>query len=187
MKKFITGVVVGALGAGFIIGAVYLIQDHDAETSGQTPPIRGNGYMMQQQVEVDEVRPPFKRHGPGMVNHYRDTRDYGMMGNRGHMEYRPGMMYDYYGMMGYGPGTYHENLANFFGMSEEELFEARLEGKTLLDITEEALVEEITNLLSPRLDELVKDNIITKEQKKLMLDRMVENMIEKEGCGPSNR
>jgi len=103
-----------------------------------------------------------------------------------------------YGRMGmymgsYFQGSMHEVIAEKLGMTSEELYKARLDGKSIADLLKEkdiSAADVVKAVIAEReaaLDDLVKAKSITEDQKDLMLknmEAMVENMIEAEGGGP---
>lgn len=102
-----------------------------------------------------------------------------------------------YGRMGMHMGSYfqgsmHEIIAEKLGMTSEELYKARLDGKSIAnllkekDINADEVVKAVVAEREAALDDMVKEKAITKDQKDLMLKNMkamVENMIEAEGVG----
>ncbi|HHW37695.1 MAG TPA: hypothetical protein GXX18_10725 [Bacillales bacterium] len=98
-----------------------------------------------------------------------------------------------YGRMGtYFQGSMHEGIAEKLGMTSEELYKARLDGKSIADLLEEkdiSAAEVVKAVIAERedaLNDMVKAKTITKDQKDLMLENMkvmVGNMINTEGVG----
>jgi hypothetical protein len=103
-----------------------------------------------------------------------------------------------YGRMGmfmgsYFQGSMHEIIADKLGMTSEELYKARLDGKSIADLLEDKDIsaeEVVKAVIAERevvLNEMVKAKTITEAQKDLMLENMkamVEDMIDVEGVGP---
>ncbi len=100
------------------------------------------------------------------------------------------------GMMGRNfSGTMHDMMAIELGMTADELYTARSEGKSIAELAEEkgldvnALNEKMIDVRKAELEQLVKDGKITEEQKNLMLENMEARMktaIEREITGPMN-
>lgn len=103
-----------------------------------------------------------------------------------------------YGRMGmymgsYFQGSMHEVIAEKLGMTSEELYKDRLDGKSIADLLKEKdisadeVVKAVIVEREAALNDMVKAKTITEDQKDLMLKNMkamVENMIEAEGVGP---
>ncbi len=103
-----------------------------------------------------------------------------------------------YGGMGmfmgsYFQGSMHEIVAEKLGMTSEELYKARLDGKSISELLDEkdiSAAEVVKAVIAEReavLNDMVKAKTITKDQKDLMLENMkaiVDEMIEVEGVGP---
>jgi hypothetical protein len=92
-------------------------------------------------------------------------------------------------------GTMHEMIAVELGMTAEELYTARFEGKSIAELAEEkgldvnALNEKMLHARKAELEQLVKDGEITEVQKNLMLENMearIKTAIEREKTGPMN-
>lgn len=99
------------------------------------------------------------------------------------------------GMGRYFAGAMHNTIAEELGMTAEELRAERLAGKSIAEIAQErgidfeglkaVVIEARTGLL----EELVKDGIVTEEQKNYMEQNMksrMETMMERNNVGPIN-
>lgn len=103
-----------------------------------------------------------------------------------------------YGRMGmfmgqYFQGNMHEIIAGKLGMTTDELYKARLEGKSIADLLKEKdvkaadVVKAVVADREAALNKMVKEKTITKEQKDVMLENMkamIEGMINADGVGP---
>ncbi|TCS82477.1 hypothetical protein [Tepidibacillus fermentans] len=92
----------------------------------------------------------------------------------------------------YFAGVMHDEIAKYLGISDEELYNQRLAGKSLEQIAKEKgkSSDEIAKMLienkKAQLDQLVKDKKITEEQKQFILERMETNTqaaIKNQGIG----
>ncbi|WP_017753451.1 hypothetical protein [Calidifontibacillus oryziterrae] len=92
----------------------------------------------------------------------------------------------------YFQGDMHAVIAEKLGMTADELFEARLEGKAIVDLLKakdidvDEVVNEIVAERQAQLIQMVKDKVITQYQMDYMLDMQkanIEAMIEVEGLG----
>jgi len=100
------------------------------------------------------------------------------------------------GMAGMGKqfaGSMSEQIAKALGMTIDELRSARVEGKSVADLTKEKGVNEnmlVADLLQARkseLEQLVKDGKITQEQMNTMMDQIEDNIqeaIQRNTAGP---
>ncbi|NSL50609.1 hypothetical protein [Calidifontibacillus erzurumensis] len=93
---------------------------------------------------------------------------------------------DYFQMERMGPyfmgqyfqGSMHEIIAEKLGMTTKELFEARIEGKTIAELLKEKKLDPadvVKDILEEResvLNEMIKAKMIKKEDKELLLERM---------------
>jgi len=93
----------------------------------------------------------------------------------------------------YFAGAMHDEVAEYLGLSEDDLYQARLDGKSLADLAEEQgkSTEDIVKMLNAnkeaQFDQLVKDKVITEAQKDFMLENMQERTeaaIENDAVGP---
>ncbi len=78
----------------------------------------------------------------------------------------------------YFAGAMHDEIAKYLGLSDEDLYNQRVDGKSIEQIAKDKgkSTDEIEKMLinnkTTQLDQLVKDKKITEEQKQLMLERM---------------
>ncbi|MFV9511271.1 hypothetical protein [Tepidibacillus sp. LV47] len=92
------------------------------------------------------------------------------------------------GWVGMGPrmgqyfaGVMHDEIAKYLGITDEELYNQRLAGKSLEQIAKEKgksadeLAKMMIDYKKAQLDQLVKDKKITEEQKQFMLERIEAN------------
>ncbi|WP_374724262.1 hypothetical protein [Calidifontibacillus erzurumensis] len=83
-----------------------------------------------------------------------------------------------YFMGQYFQGSMHDTIAEKLGMTTKELFEARLEGKTIAELLKERKLDPadvVKDILEEResvLNEMIKAKMIKKEDKELLLERM---------------
>lgn len=99
------------------------------------------------------------------------------------------------GMGRYFAGTMHETIASELGITTDELRAERFAGKSIAEIASEKgilpekLQEEILKKRTAQLEELVKDGIITGEQKNVMEQHFksrLETVLERDTVGPFN-
>lgn len=115
---------------------------------------------------------------PAKVQPYNNNGQFARMGNyMGH----------------YFQGAMHGVVADKLGMTAEELYQARLDGKSIADLLEakEIDVDKVVNeLVADReveLKQMVKDKVITQYQMDFMLEQQkanIEAMVNVEGVGP---
>lgn len=92
----------------------------------------------------------------------------------------------------YFQGSMHEIIAEKLGMTSEELYKARVDGKSFADLLKEKdikaadIVKAVIADREAALNEMVKAKTITEDQKNLMLENMkemVEAMLTDEAVG----
>ncbi|KXG44313.1 hypothetical protein TEPIDINF_001845 [Tepidibacillus infernus] len=82
----------------------------------------------------------------------------------------------------YFAGSMHEIVAEKIGITADELYAQRTSGKSIEQIAEEKgvtteqLLEVLVAAKTEQLDQLVKDKVITEDQKNYILERMKVNM-----------
>lgn len=95
----------------------------------------------------------------------------------------------------YFGGTMRESLADELGITVDELYSLRTSGKSIEDIAEEKgvttdeLLQVLTDARTEQLDQLVKDGVISEDQRDFMLERMETNLgsnFSNTECGPAN-
>lgn len=114
---------------------------------------------------------------------------------------QPNDNFSQFGRMGsfmgqYFQGNMHEIIAEKLGMTTDELYKARLDGKPIAELLKEKKLDAadvVKAVMADRevaLNEMVKAKTITKDQKDAMLKNMkamVEAMINAEGVGPRGK
>lgn len=114
-----------------------------------------------------------------------------------YQQIRPNYQNQQLGRMGLSMGQYfqgamHDIIAEKLGMTSEELYQARLDGKTIAELIEKndidaaEIVDAVIAERESTLAEMVKSKTITEDQKKVMLanmEAMINSMLQTEGTG----